>query len=307
MRHPFAILDVFTDRSFSGNQLAVVFDADGLAPARMQAVAAEFGFSETTFVQRPEGPGHDARVRIFTPKAEMPFAGHPTVGTALAMAWRGLVPAGKDRIVLGENAGPVPVAFRRDGDDGRAIAAEFTAPLAPALGPAADPAAAAAALGLLADDLVTAGGLPRDASCGAAFLIVELVGLDALARARLTGTTGVGLSGAAVEGLFLFTRETGGDPAVDLRARMYAPAHGVAEDPATGSAAAALGGLLATTEGVGEGATRRWRIAQGVEMGRPSLIEVGAHRAADGTVAVTVAGAAVLVAEGSIEIPAGPG
>lgn len=303
MRHPFAILDVFTDRPFSGNQLAVVFDADGLAPAQMQAVAAEFGFSETTFVRRPEEPGHDARVRIFTPKAEMPFAGHPTVGTALAMAWRGLVPAGKDRIVLGENAGPVPVTFRRDGD-GRAVAAEFTAPLAPTLGPTADPAAVAAALGLAADDLVTAGGLPRDASCGAAFLIVELVGLDALARARLTGATGAGFSAAAVEGLFIFTRETGGDPAADLRARMYAPAHGVAEDPATGSAAAALGGLLATTECLGKGAPRRWRIAQGVEMGRPSLIEVGAHRAADGTVAVTVAGAAVSVAEGGIEIPA---
>ena len=177
-RYPFVIADVFTDRPFSGNQLAVVFDANDLSAARMQAIAAEFGFAESTFVQTSEDPvRHDFRVRIFTPRAELPFAGHPTVGTALALAWRGLVEPGRRRVTLGESAGPVPVDLSLDDADGRATAAEFAAPRKPSVGIGADPAAVADALGLERNRLVTAAGLPRDASCGLPFLFVELADL----------------------------------------------------------------------------------------------------------------------------------
>jgi trans-2,3-dihydro-3-hydroxyanthranilate isomerase len=296
------IADVFTDRPFSGNQLAVVFDADDLSVAQMQAIATEFGFSESTFVQTAaEGAGHDFRVRIFTPDREIPFAGHPTVGTALALAWRGLIAPGRERVVLGEGAGPVPVDLTFAG--GRAVAAEFAAPREPSLGAGADPAAVADALGLDVDRLLTTGGLPRDASCGLPFLFVELADLASLVAARLRGT-GAELSPSA-EGLYLFTRDRGDDPAADIRARMFSPAHGIVEDPATGSAAAALAGLLATTEaGVGDG-TSRYRILQGAEMGRPSRIEASARIEDGRVVEVRVGGSAVPVAEGTIVTPEG--
>jgi trans-2,3-dihydro-3-hydroxyanthranilate isomerase len=301
-RYPFVIADVFTDRPFSGNQLAVVFDADDLPAAQMQAIATEFGFSESTFVQASgEGAGHDFRVRIFTPDREVPFAGHPTVGTALALAWRGLVPPARERVILGEGAGPVPVDLTFEA--GHAVAAEFAAPREPSLGAAADPAAVAEALGLGSGSVVATGGLPRDASCGLPFLFAELADLAALGAARLRGT-GAELSPAAANGVYLFTRDTGGDPAVDIRARMFAPAHGIAEDPATGSAAAALAALLTTPEASSRDGTTRYRILQGAEMGRPSRIAASARVAGGRVVEVRVGGSAVLVAEGSIRAPA---
>ncbi len=299
-RYPFVIADVFTDRPFSGNQLAVVFDADDLSTAQMQAVAAEFGFAESTFVQTSEEPArHDFRVRIFTPRAELPFAGHPTVGTALALAWRGLVELGRTRVTLGEGAGPVPVDLTFEAAGGRATAAEFAAPREPSIGSGADPAAVADALGLEQNRLVTAAGLPRDASCGLPFLFVELADLASLRAGRLRGT-GAGLSPSDVGGVLVFTRDTGGEPGVDIRARMFAPANGIPEDPATGSAAAALASLLVNGEG-----TTRLRILQGVEMGRPSRIDASARVEGGRVVEVRVGGSAVLVAEGIISVPPG--
>jgi trans-2,3-dihydro-3-hydroxyanthranilate isomerase len=296
MRHSFHILDVFTDRPFGGNQLAALPDAGGLDAERMQQVAAEFGFSETTFVLPATRPGHDCRVRIFTPRAEMPFAGHPTIGTALVLARLGRARRDGDvgRIVMEQIAGTVPVDVRFDGD--RAVEAELTAPQAPTLGPMLEPATCAALTGLAAGDVIAA----RVASAGAAFLIVEVASLDALARAK-PPTGGLGNSGA--NGVLLFTRATG-SAEHDLRARMYAPEHGLAEDPATGSAVAALAGLLATTEGSGDG-WQSWRIGQGIEMGRPSLLRARARREAGRVVEIRVAGAAVTVAEGWIEVPRG--
>jgi trans-2,3-dihydro-3-hydroxyanthranilate isomerase len=294
MRYRYLTCDVFTDRRFGGNQLAVVPDAEGLDTSRMQRLAAEFNYSETTFVLPPRDPANLARVRIFTPRAEMPFAGHPTVGTALALGWLGrLPPAGG--FVFEMEAGLVPVTVG-DGTGG-APRAEFAAPRRPWSGPALAPGAVAGALGLEPGDLVADNGLPCAASCGAPFLIVELAGLASLARARVATTAG--LPEVAAEGVFLFTRD-GADGEAELRARMFAPAHGIPEDPATGSAAAALAGFLAGRPGLADG-WHAWRIAQGVEMGRPSQIATRARREAGEVVDVRVAGGAVPVAEGTVE------
>jgi trans-2,3-dihydro-3-hydroxyanthranilate isomerase len=260
----------------------------------MQRLAAEFNYSETTFVLPPTDPAHLARVRIFTPRAEMPFAGHPTVGTALVLSWLGRTPA-DGAFVLEEAAGPVAVRLAADGEGHPH--AEFTAPAAATRGPALDHAPFALALGLAPDDLVQDGGLPCVASCGAPFVVVELATRAALARASLGGLGS--LPEDAAVGVFLFTRDRADDHA-DLWARMFAPAHGVPEDPATGSAAAALAGLLAGGPGMEDG-WHGWRIGQGIEMGRPSLIAARALRR-DGQVAeVRVGGTAVPVAEGTIE------
>lgn len=286
MRYAFHILDVFTDRPFGGNQLAVLPEAAGIDDARMQAVAAEFGFSETTFVLPPTRSGHDCRVRIFTPRHEMPFAGHPTIGTAIALANLGRAPAG--RVVMEQIAGTVPVEIR----SGSPVEAELTAPKLPSVRDAPHGAGAAALAGVAESEMLSA----HVASAGAAFLFVELRSLDALARAKPP----FGLD-ADAEGLVLFTRDTG-SRAHDLRMRMFAPHHGIAEDPATGSAAAALGGLLAMTGDGGDG-WQSWRIGQGIEMGRPSLLRVRARREAGTIAEIRVAGAAVTVAEGTIEVP----
>lgn len=292
MRYRFLTCDVFAERRFAGNPLAVLPEAEGLGTARMQAIAAEFGYSETTFVLPPEERGHLARVRIFTPKGELPFAGHPTVGTALALAWLGRAPADAE-IVLGEGAGPVPVRLRGG------ASAEFAAPASAWRGPPVPAERIARALGLRADEVKAEAGLPCLASCGVTFLLVELAGPAALARARLAD--GVEPPEAEGNGVFLFTRAAG-EAGTDLRARMFAPTLGVPEDPATGSAAAALAGCLGA-EATGEG-WRRWRIVQGVEMGRPSLIEASARRQGGRVVEVRVAGSAVRVAEGTIEVDA---
>jgi trans-2,3-dihydro-3-hydroxyanthranilate isomerase len=291
MRYEFLTCDVFTERRFGGNQLAVLPAAEGLEPARMQAIAAEFHFSETVFVLPAASPAHHARLRIFTPRAEIPFAGHPTVGTALALAWLGRVPR-EGRIVLEEGAGPVPVELSEvDG----ALKAEFTAPEPPRRGPAAEPRRVAELVGLDVDDLVTADGLPCDASAGLPFLVVEVRDQAALARTSMRGR-GEDLSPASASGFYLFTR---GDR--EVFARMYAPSHGVIEDPATGSAAAALAGLLAAEAGREDG-WHAWTIHQGREMGRPSRIKVRALRAADAVAEVRVGGHAVRVTEGTIEV-----
>ena len=296
MRYRFLTCDVFTERRFGGNQLAVLPDAKGLVDAQMQAIAAEFNYAETTFVLPPTSPDHLARVRIFTPRFEMPFAGHPTVGTALVLAWLGRVPDNR-AFVLEEKAGPVPVRLRPS--DGPAAFAEFSAPQAATHGAPLPVPPLAVALGLEPADLVTSGGLPCVASCGAPFVLVELASLAALARATLDARAELP-SGAV--GVHLFTRETN-DVAVDLRARMFAPAHGVAEDPATGSAAAALAGYLAGRPNLADG-WHEWRIAQGIEMGRPSLIAARARRSQGAVAEVCIGGTAIPVAEGTIEVDA---
>jgi trans-2,3-dihydro-3-hydroxyanthranilate isomerase len=303
MRYRFVTADVFTDRIFGGNPLAVLPDARGLADRQMQAIAREFNLSETVFVLPPDDPAHTRKLRIFTPAQEIPFAGHPTVGSALILAATGALELSGETtaIIFEEGAGPVPVTIRSAG--GRAVFAQLTAPQAPQLRPAQEPAALAALVSLTPIDLRTDAGLPEIASCGLPFLIVEVRDTAALGRARLDHAVSRELLAAAsTQAVYLVTRDAAGANA-DFQARMFAPTAGVAEDPATGSAAAAFGGWLGLREAPADG-TQRYVVAQGIEMGRPSRLEIEIEKRAGTVAAVRVGGSAVVVSEGTIEVPA---
>jgi trans-2,3-dihydro-3-hydroxyanthranilate isomerase len=292
----FHTLDVFTDTPYAGNPLAVVLGADGLSTAQMQRMASEFNLSETVFVCAPHSPGAHATARIFTPAYEMPFAGHPTVGTACLLADLGLAPA--DALVLDEQVGPVPVSLRRDNG---LWFAELTAAQAPEVRPFPHPVAAiAAALGLEESDLAYGSEFPRQASCGAAFVLVPLRQPELLASVIFdTAKANALLQGAWSHGFYLYARGYEGE----LRVRMFAPGAGVPEDPATGSAAAAIAGALALEAAAPDG-DWHWPIHQGVEMGRPSLIQARASKRQGRVTAVRVGGQAVRISEGRIRIPA---
>lgn len=298
MRRRFTTLDVFTDRPFAGNPLAVLPDARGLSDAQMRAVAREFNFSETTFVLPPESAEAARRVRIFTPGGEIPFAGHPTIGTAVALVADGYVAMGDRelRLVFELGAGPTPVTVTVD--QGR-YAAVFTAPQRPRRGPETPPARVAAALGLPLEAVDTRAHAPVDVGCGLDFVAVRLRDLAALAASGPRPDAWAELeSPAAGNGVVAYVVEGAGR----LRVRMFAPGVGVAEDPATGSAAAALGGLLAGLETAADGRFG-WTLTQGVEMGRPSRLDVEADKRGGEVTAVRVAGNAVVVADGTIELP----
>jgi len=290
----FHTLDVFTDQRFRGNPLAVVLDAAGLETGGMQAIAAEFNLSETVFVTHVDPAAGRAAVRIFTPRAELPFAGHPTVGTALLLARQGLgvaTAAGRS-IVLEEQAGDVPVEITFE--HGVPVLACFTAPGTATIGGALDPLLVAPAFGLEAGDL---GGMaPRPAGFGTPFLMVELASVEALGRAASVALPEVLLAAGLGHGAYLFTHATDDGT---IRARLFAPLLGIAEDPATGSAAAGLAALLATLDPAAE-LDGAWRIVQGVEMGRRSVIDVAASKRQGRVEHVAVAGGAVPVSEGRI-------
>ena len=296
-------LDVFTDRPFGGNPLAVFPDARGLDGATMQALARELNLSETVFVLPPEDPRHAARLRIFTPGGELPFAGHPTVGTALLLADLGLAGDEGERVefVLEEGVGPVPVAVERRG--GRAVAAELTTALLPSRGEVRLTRAEIAALvSLQPEDLAGGEDAPESWSCGVPFLVVPLAGRAALARARVVPDLLAALGAErAPREIFLFCREPE-HPGAQLRARMFAPGLGVTEDPATGSAVAAFAGYLAARAGSASG-ERTWVVEQGVEMGRPSLLRLTVDLTAGAPTRVRVGGAAVRMSEGTFRIP----
>lgn len=295
-------LDVFTDRVFGGNPLAVFPDGRGVSAERMQRIAREFNLSETVFVLPPDDPAHTRRVRIFNPSAELPFAGHPTVGTAFLLAALGEVPlAGSGtRIVFEEGVGPVPV--RVEARDGRPVYAELTAARLPEHGPPPPPRAeVAAVLGLAERDVLDGEWAPAGVSCGVPFLFVAVRG-EALARARVDPARWEArLAGWWAPHLYVISY----DPELsgpEVRARMFAPAMGIPEDPATGAAASALAGYLAERTGAAEG-TVRWTVRQGVEMGRPSLLRVEADVRGGAVEAVRVGGAAVRVSEGVMRLP----
>ena len=295
MRYRYLTCDVFTEERFGGNPLAVLPEAEGLSAELMQRIAAEFNYSETTFVLPPDDPAHTRRVRIFTPRAEIPFAGHPNVGTAFVLASIGAVPLGHEKMVFEETAGNVPVAIRWAGK--RPTVCELTAPERLSLGPVADPADVAASLGLQAAAVVTSSHRPQMASAGLPFLFVELADRAALAAARVRPEEHAALMAASgANGIHIYTRDSG-DATIDLRARMYAPSHAVAEDPATGSANVALAGLLASCAAEADG-TFVWQIAQGVEMGRPSRLEATAIKRAGTVETLRIGGHSVLVADG---------
>ena len=298
-RYRYFTCDVFTDTRFGGNQLAVLPEAEGLSGQQMQQIAREFNYSESTFVLPPE-KGHDRRVRIFTPPYEVPFAGHPNIGTAFVLATSGAFGDLDEprTVVFEEDAGLVPVAIAR-GADGR-IRCELTAPQPLSRGGAVPVASLAAAMGLQADDIVTTAHEPLVASVGLPFIIAELRDRAALERGRLdvAGAERLLADGAEVPDVLVYVRS--GDD-FDIRARMFSPLDGIPEDPATGSANCTLAALLADLDEARDG-TFSWRIAQGVEMGRPSVLEARAEKQAGEVVEVRIGGESVMVAEGHIEV-----
>lgn len=298
----FVLVDVFTDRRYAGNALAVLPDAEGLAPERMQAIAREFNLSETTFVFPPETSGTDVRVRIFTPGRELPFAGHPTLGTAFVLIREGRIPFGPGgaRLTLGEGVGPVPVRVFEEG--GQPGLVQLSAPLPTFAPELADRAAVATMLSLAAADLRPDAPV-QPVSCGVPFLFVPLASLSALGQARLRPEPWEEFRAAPAltpEGVFPFTLETGS--AANVRGRMLPdPALGIGEDPATGSAAAPLGAYLVRHGLVARAAAVRLTLEQGIEMGRPSLLHVEVDCAGDEIVGLRVGGRCVAVGRGELE------
>lgn len=289
--YSFVTVDVFTSARFGGNPLAVFPDATGMSDAEMQSLAAEFNLSETTFVLPPDDPAHTARVRIFTRTREMPFAGHPNVGTAYVLARQGRDTNGK--LLFEELAGLVEIDVERDGS-GAPIGATIAAPQPLSLGSELPVEAVAACVGLQPADIRTGAHRPVGASLGNPFVIAE-VEPSALSRAapdfasfrRALEQT------PSLEGrLALYVYAHAGEGSV--QARMFAPLGGTIEDAATGSAAGPLGALLLS---LSEAAELRLDIHQGVVMGRPSLLRVVARRGADG-IRATIAGQCVPVLRG---------
>lgn len=292
--------DIFTDTVFGGNQLAVIPDARGLTTEQMLSIAREFNYSESTFVLAPESPAHTRAVRIFTPGGEVPFAGHPTVGTAFVLAANGLIEltGNETRIVLEEGVGPVPVTIRSK--DGKPVFTQLSVAKLPEVGPPLpDVLTLAHILSLEPDDLLQGRFHPEAVSCGLPFGFVPLRNRDAVRRCRLRLEPWERhLAGTMAEMVMVFALDAE-RPDSHVRARMFAPGVSVPEDPATGSACAALGGYLASRSESTEG-TMRWVVEQGFEMGRPSILEVEVDKAAGAITAVRVGGASVMVCEGRL-------
>jgi trans-2,3-dihydro-3-hydroxyanthranilate isomerase len=288
--YPFVTVDVFTDRRFGGNPLAVIPDAQGMSDAEMQALAAEFNLSETTFVLPPRDSGHTARVRIFSRQTEMPFAGHPMVGTGYVLATQR--PDVGDALLLEVPAGLVRVEIQRD-SSGSVSGGVISAPQPLSTGLQFPVEIIAACAGLDPTEVIITTHPPIQASVGNPFVIAEVTD-SALRRAapnlqafRESADARPSLNGRL--SLHLYTREP-----TRLRARMFAPLSGTLEDPATGSANAPLAALLLS---VTQDAQCSFEVMQGVEMGRPSLLKVSARRTADG-IRATVGGQCVPVLRG---------
>lgn len=287
--------DVFTDEKLAGNALAVVMDAEGLSSDQMLAITREFNLSETTFILPPADPDNTARVRIFTLGYEMPFAGHPTIGAAIAIAEaRGL--AGPLRLEL--QAGLFPVDVRLDGDRGWA---EFQNPNLPRVtGEAPGPGAIARALSLpegAIDGNDSGGHAPRLVGAGVDFLYAR-ASLDHVRAAKLNQPAFDALGIEQAVGVYLYAE--GGDGAdASWHARMFAPHAGIPEDPATGSAAAAFPGQIVRGDPLADG-EHRWLVEQGFEMGRPSRIHIRTEIRNGAVAAVWISGAAVRVQRGAL-------
>lgn len=304
----FVLADVFTDRRFGGNQLAVFPQAGDLPTELMQTIARELNLSETVFVFPPGSPDLSFSIRIFTPGAELPFAGHPTIGTALVLEAVGALKNARNvsqvnestsDIVLGEGVGPVSVRLSRSGAARRAV---LTSPRIPTgIGEGPGVAIEAELLGLGETDIAVE-TKTHSYSAGVPFTIIPLNSRDALSRIQFnTATWATHLKGTLaphILAVFLTGANVG-----ELHARMFAPAMGISEDPATGAAAVALAGFL-NDDQKPSGATQRWIIHQGVDMGRPSLIELEIDLAKGVLSCVRVGGGAVIVGKGAIEVEA---
>ncbi len=301
MQRRFVTVDVFTDRAFGGNPLAVVLDAEGLSSAQMLAVAREFNYSETTFVLPPRETGHDAEVRIFTVRSEIPFAGHPNVGTAFVLANEAAQrPA---RLQFEEKAGLVPIEVLKE--QGRVIGAELTAPMPLKRLSQVSAEQAAACLSLSAGDIRTDRHVPHVISVGLPFLAVEIASREALQRARPNADAFGGtfpLDGS--DAIYLYTRDVpASEKPCELQARMFHPgASGLTEDPATGSATAAAAALLAELDAKQDGELRL-TIGQGFDLGRPSLLLTRVVKKDAQIVTVHVGGRCTPMMQGTLWLP----
>lgn len=298
-RFSFHTLDVFTDKALAGNPLGVVHGADALDGTTMQAVARELNLSETVFVLKPTNPTHNARIRIFTPLRELPFAGHPTVGTAVLLAELkfGREAEREAIVVLEEEIGPVRCGVKILPNE--ATYAEFDVPrLAAEVGKAAAREKLGVALGLLPSDIGFDNHKPTVFSAGVEFTFVPVRDRDALHRARPIAATWRDTFGT--HGVYIYTRlPESSDHA--FRARMFDPSAGIPEDPATGSAAAAFAGVVARFEGLSDG-RHVLPIEQGIEMGRPSLVTLEVEFAAGRLTTARIGGRAVSVSEGTLTL-----
>lgn len=301
-RYRYLHLDVFTNRKFGGNQLAVFLDGRGLSTDQMQALTREMNFSESTFILPREREDTDIRMRIFTPGREMPMAGHPTVGSTFALALEGVIPAGRRRWVFGLNVGPTPVDLEWDG--ARPAFAWMTQ-RNPVFGNLVDDVEAAArAIGVEASDIRRTGAPVQEVSCGVPFVFFPVA-----SRAAVDGACAdVDRFGDLCRrfkvddhAMFVFTPEAGEDGAT-VYSRMFAPGLGVAEDPATGAASGPLGCYLVEHGFVRPDQAGSIRSAQGVKMGRPSLVHIAIGVDGDAITRVQVGGEAVLVGEGYVEV-----
>ena len=286
--------DVFTDRRFGGNQLAVFPDAAGLSGQTMQQIAREIGFAETTFVTARERPDTDVRMRIFTPGTEMPMAGHPVVGSTFALAREKLIASATSGWVFGLNIGPTAVELEWAG--ARLNFAWMTQPL-PAFGRVVDDVAGVArALGVLEADIRDTGLPVQEVSCGVPFMFVPMRTRAAVDRAvpdaRLMNC----------EAYIFTTDRAGAADSATIYSRMFAPALGIVEDPATGSASGPLGSYLVKHSVVTPEQARTLVNLQGVKLGRPSWIHIAIDTSDAAISRVRVGGTSVFVAEGTMEV-----
>lgn len=296
MARDYAIYDVFTGERLAGNPLAVVFDGDGLSDARMQAIAAEFNLSETVFVRPPQNPAHSASLRIFTPGRELPFAGHPTVGAAVALAERQHGQGNLDLVsVLEENVGPVRCAVRLSNG---VNFAEFDLPrTSERMDMKLDAQLVADALCISAADIGFENHRLSAWSAGVAYVLVPVRDLAAAASIRFDPQRWVA-SALGTTSAYVYCRG-GVDHRASFHARMFAPDLGIAEDPATGSAVAAMSGAILHFDALGSG-HHALTIEQGVEMGRPSLIHLHIECGKNTIEHARIGGQAVKIAEGRI-------
>ena len=301
MRYQYYICDVFTDTRFGGNQLAVLPTAAGLTTEQMQQITREFNFAESSFVLPPSA-GHTRRVRIFTPTNEVPFAGHPNVGTAFTLAATGAFGEIRDSttVTFEEKAGVVPIRIERRGER---LFCELTAPEKLSIGKKVSPQLVAAAVSLTPDDFETDTHPPQVASVGLPFIMVQLEDRAALKRARIdTGAFDALAAEGVTPDVHMYVRVPRKDAdGFDIHARMFAPLDGVPEDPATGSANCALAAMLTHYDPERSG-TFRYRISQGVEMGRPAVLEARVEKREGTLLSAHIGGGSVLVSEGWIEV-----
>jgi trans-2,3-dihydro-3-hydroxyanthranilate isomerase len=294
-------LDVFTDRAFEGNQLAVFPEPGDLDSNTMQTIAKEMNFSESTFIFPKEGSG-DVKMRIFTPGTELPIAGHPTIGSTFALAIEGTIAKGREHFIFELGVGPTPVSLEWNASE--LSFAWMTQPIPTFSGVIANRQALAAALGVAPSDL--ADGLPaQQVSCGVPFLFVPMTSrdaVDAVAIDRKAYARCCEESGMEMLSGFFFTTDRAGGGDETVYSRMLAPGFGIAEDPATGSASGPLGAYLVHHRVVSRDQGRTMLSLQGVAMGRPSRLYISIDSDEDRITRVRVGGRSVLVGRGELLI-----